>query len=235
MRVTFRQEQFVAISAEEEETLDAIKRWWNDSGKFIAMGIVAVAVVYFGWQFWVSSRNSVTAEASALYDQLTGIAVAEPGTPIAEADRARALELVNQIKTDYSGSIYSLYAALFGARLAVENSDLATARQELEWLLANTRSGFFGSTDPTLVALAQLRLGRVLLAEGQAAQALTVISGAEPGAMAADFDELRGDIYLSQGQRDQALTAYEAARSAGSGSPVLQLKLNELQGSTGAQ
>lgn len=235
MRVTFRQEQFVAISAEEEETLDAIKRWWNDSGKFIAMGIVAVAVVYFGWQFWVSSRNNVTAEASALYDQLTGIAVAEPGTAIPEADRARALELVSQIKSDYSGSIYSLYAALFGARLAVENNDLATARQELEWLLANTRSGFFGSTDPTLVALAQLRLGRVLLAEGQAAQALTVISGAEPGALAADFDELRGDIYLSQGQRDQALAAYEAARSAGSGSPVLQLKLNELQGSTGAQ
>lgn len=225
----------MAISAEEEETLDAIKRWWNDSGKFIAMGIAAIVVVYFGWQFWNSSRNNVTAEASALYDQLTAIAVAEPGQSVPEAERVRAQELVSRIKSEYSGSTYALYAALFGARLAVEANDLASARQELEWLLANTRSGLFGSTDPTLIALAQLRLGRVLLAEGQGAQALTVISSAEPGALAADFDELRGDIYMSQGQREQALAAYEAASSAGSASPVLQLKLNELQGSPEAQ
>jgi predicted negative regulator of RcsB-dependent stress response len=231
MRVIFRQEQFVAISAEEEETLESIKRWWNDSGKFIAMGIAAIAVVYFGWQAWQNSRDNITAEASALYDQLSDLVVVEPGQAVAEADRSRALQLISRIKSDYKGSVYALYAALFGARLAVENNDLATARQELEWLLANTR----GNTDPTLVALAQLRLGRVLLADGQAAQALTVISGAEAGALAADFDELRGDIYLSQGQHEQALTAYTAASTAGSNSPVLQLKLNELQGSTEAQ
>ena len=39
----------MAISAEEEETLEALKRWWNDSGKQIAMGIALVAVVYFGY------------------------------------------------------------------------------------------------------------------------------------------------------------------------------------------
>lgn len=221
----------MAISAEEEETLDAIKRWWNESGKFFAMGIAAIVLVYFGWQLWTNSRIGVSAEASAIYDQLTGIAVVESGQQVAAAERERAMVLVNQLKTEYSGSVYALYAALFGARLSVEANDLAAARQELEWLLANTRSGFFGSTDPTLVALAQLRLGRVLLAEGQPDQALTAISSATPGALAAEFDELRGDIYLSQGQTDLALTAYEAASAAGNASPILQLKLNELQGS----
>lgn len=221
----------MAISAEEEETLEAIKRWWNESGKFIAMGIAAIVVVYFGWQLWTSSRTGVTAEASAIYDQLTGIAVVEPGLQVAAAERERAMLLVEQLKSEHSNSAYALYAALFGARLAAEENDLPAARQHLEWLLANTRSGMFGSTDPTLVALAQLRLGRVLLAEGQGEQALTVISGAEPGALAAEFDELRGDIYLSQGQTDLALSAYEAAAAAGNVSPVLQLKLNELQGS----
>jgi len=221
----------VAISAEEEETLEAIKRWWNDSGKFVAMGIAAIAVVYFGWQAWQSSRESVTAEASALYDQLSDLVVAEPGQPIAEADRARAQQLISRIKSEYSGSTYALYSALFAARIAVDNNDLETARQELEWLVVNAGR----STDPTLVAVAKLRLGRVLLAQGQGAQALTVIGGVDAGALAADFDELRGDIYLSQGQREQAIAAYEAALLGGSGSPVLQLKLNELQGSTGAQ
>lgn len=221
----------MAISAEEEETLEAIKRWWNDSGKFVAMGIAAIAVVYFGWQAWQSSRESVTAEASALYDQLSDLVVAEPGQPIAEADRARAQQLISRIKSEYSGSTYALYSALFAARIAVDNNDLETARQELEWLVANAGR----STDPILVAVAKLRLGRVLLAQGQGAQALTVIGGVDAGALAADFDELRGDIYLSQGQREQAIAAYEAALLGGSGSPVLQLKLNELQGSTGAQ
>ena len=221
----------MAISAEEEETLEAIKRWWNDSGKFVAMGIAAIAVVYFGWQAWQSSRESVTAEASALYDQLSDLVVAEPGQPIAEADRARAQQLISRIKSEYSGSTYALYSALFAARIAVDNNDLETARQELEWLVANAGR----STDPILVAVAKLRLGRVLLAQGQGAQALTVIGGVDAGALAADFDELRGDIYLSQGQREQAIAAYEAALLGGSGSPVLQLKLNELQGSTEAQ
>lgn len=221
----------MAISAEEEETLEAIKRWWNDSGKFIAMGIAAIVVLYFGWQLWNNSRTGVAAEASAIYDQLTGIAVVEPGQQVAVAERERAMVLIEQLKNEYSSSVYALYGAMFGARLSVEANDLAAARAQLEWLLANTRTGFFSSTDPTLVALAQLRLGRVLLAEGQGEQALTVISGAEAGALAADFDELRGDIYLSQGQTDLALTAYEAALEAGNASPVLQLKLNELQGS----
>lgn len=221
----------MAISAEEEETLEAIKRWWNESGKFIAMGIAAIVVLYFGWQLWGSSRTGVAAEASAIYDQLTGIAVVEPGQQVAVAERERALVLVERLKSEYSSSTYALYAAMFGARLAVEANDLAAARQQLEWLLANTRSGMFGSTDPTLVALAQLRLARVLLAQGQGEQALTVISGVEAGALAAEFDELRGDIYLGQGQADLALTAYEAAAAAGNASPVLQLKLNELQDS----
>ncbi|MDO8909312.1 MAG: tetratricopeptide repeat protein [Pseudohongiella sp.] len=221
----------MAISAEEEETLDAIKRWWHESGKFIAMGIASIGVVYFGWQFWDNSRTGVAAEASAIYDQLTGIAVVEPGQQVSSAERERAMMLVERLKSDYSNSVYALYAALFGARLSVEANDLAAAKQELEWLLANARSGFFSSTDPTLVALAQLRLGRVLLAQGESEQALTTISGAVPGALAAEFDELRGDIYLSQGQTNLALTAYEAALGAGNASPILQLKLNELQGS----
>ena len=219
----------MAISAEEEETLEALKRWWNDSGKQIAMGIALVAVVYFGWQFWSRTQINVSAEASALYDQLTGLAAIAPDATLTDADRVRANELVQQIRAEYDSSVYALYAALFGAKLSVDVNDLDSAKEHLEWLLANTRSGFFGSTDPTLVAVAGLRLGRILLAQGQGAQALTVINGAVPGALAADFDELRGDIYLSQGQRDEALAAYESALDTGNPSPVLQLKLEELQ------
>ena len=79
--------------------------------------------------------------------------------------------------------------------------------------------------------LAQLRLGRVLLASDQTERALTLISGVSEGSLQAEFEELRGDIYLAQGQRDEALRAYQTAADLGSANPVLQMKISELQGS----
>tara|TARA_R110002072_G_scaffold170552_2_gene324268 strand:+ start:215874 stop:216542 length:669 start_codon:yes stop_codon:yes gene_type:complete len=221
----------VALSAAEEESIDAIKRWWNESGRQIALGIAAVALVYFGWQFWQNSQTQASAQASAVYDRLSALAVAAPGEMISEEARTQAEELIATLKSEHGDSVYALYGALFGARLAVENDDLAGAQQELEWLLANTRSGLFGSTDETLVQLAQLRLGRVLLASDQTERALTLISGVSEGSLQAEFEELRGDIYLAQGQRDEALRAYQTAADLGSANPVLQMKISELQGS----
>ncbi|MEX0740919.1 MAG: tetratricopeptide repeat protein [Pseudohongiella sp.] len=221
----------MALSTEEEESLESIKRWWRESGRSLAMGIVAVALVYFGWQAWQASQTRSAAEASAVYDQLSQLMVTPPGEMVPEADRESAQALVARLKTDHADSVYALYGALFGARLAAEADDLATAEQELQWLLDNTQSGLFGSTDATLVMLAQLRLGRVLLANGEPDRAMSVISGVEPSALSAEFDELRGDIYLAQGQREQALAAYESAQAAAAGNPILQMKLTELQGS----
>lgn len=217
----------MALSTEEEESLESLKRWWRESGRLLALGIAVVAVVYFGWQFWQNSQTRVAAEASAVYDQLTRLTVTPPGENVPEEDRAQALMLIETLKSDHGGSVYALYGALFGARLAVEADDLAAAQQELEWLLDNTGS----STDETLVLLAQLRLGRVLLASGEPDRALALISGANAQALSAEFDELRGDIYMAQGQRDQALAAYESAMDAATGNPILQMKLTELQGS----
>ena len=76
-----------------------------------------------------------------------------------------------------------------------------------------------------------MRLAEVLLASGDTGSALTLISSADQGSLRAEFEQLRGDIYMAQGQRDQALAAYEAAMLAGDDSPVLQMKVTELQGS----
>jgi len=221
----------VALSTEEEESIESLKRWWNESGRLLALGIAVVVIGYFGWQFWQNSQTQNAARASAVYDQLTRIAVTAPGQAIAEPARSEALTLIETLRTDHASSIYALYGALFGARLAVEADDLDAARTELEWFLANTRSGLLGSTEETLVSLAQLRLGRVLLADNQPDRALTLISGVDGKALSAQFEELRGDIYLAQGQRDMAVQAYAAAVAAGDGNPALQMKLNELQGS----
>lgn len=221
----------MALSSSEEESIEALKRWWHESGRLLLAGIVAVVVVYAGWQFFQGGQSRTAQQASALYDQLTQLVVLVPGEEASAGDRDQARQIVDRLKAEHGGSTYALYGALFGARLAVEDGNLAQAREELEWLLDNTRSGFFSETEPTLVRLAQLRLAEVMLASGDTGSALTLISSADHGSLRAEFEELRGDIYMAQGQRDQALGAYESAMLAGNGSPVLQMKLTELQGS----
>lgn len=222
----------MALDASEEETIESLKRWWRESGKALATGIAIIALAWLAWWQWQNMQESTAAEASALYDEVARRLAVGPEETVDEAARDEARELIGQIRSDYTDTPYALYAALFSARLAVEDGDLAAAQSDLEWLLDNTSEGWFSETDPTLVATARLRLARVLLARDEAAQALTVISAGEPGALQPEYDELRGDIYQAQGQEEQALEAWRAAAESGQGSPFLEMKINQL--ATGA-
>lgn len=222
----------MALSASEEETIESLKRWWRESGKALATGIAIIALGWLGWMQWQNMQESTAAEASALYDEISRRVAVSPGQTVDQAARDEARELAAQLRSDYPDTTYALYAALFAAKLSAEDGDLAAAQADLEWVLANTSDGWFRQTDPTLVTTARLRLGRVLLASDQAAQALTVISAGEPGALQPQYDELRGDIYQAQGQEEQALEAWRAAAASGQGSPFLEMKINQL--ATGA-
>lgn len=218
----------MALSADEEETIEAVKRWWHETGRLLAAGIAIILVGWFGWQQWGAMQDRSAASASALFDDLTALVVVAPSEAVSGPDRQQAMAIVEQLKSDYQGSSYSMYAALFAARLAVEADELAQAESELQWVLDNQRSGLFSSTEETLLSTTNLRLGRVILAQGEPDRALSVISGVDPGALAAEFADLRGDIYMAQGQRSEALEAYRAAAAAGLESPVLQMKINDL-------
>lgn len=220
----------MALSTEEEETLEALKRWWDETGQKLAVGIALVLAGWLGWTMWQGAQQSTAAEASAVYDELSGMVAVQPGQSVGANQRANAQELVEQLKSDYGGTAYALYGSLIGARLAVDANELAQAEEQLQWVLDNRGGGLFARTEPTLELLTQLRMGRVVLARGEPDRALTVISGLEPGAYESDFAELRGDIYVAQGQNEQAVEAYRRAletTSSGSGRMV-QLKLDDL-------
>jgi predicted negative regulator of RcsB-dependent stress response len=218
----------VAFSTEEEETLDSLKRWWNESGKSILLGIVIFAVGYFGWAQWQNMQLGESSEASDLFEELGTTVVLGPGVALTDDARARGQTLIQQLKTEHPDTSYALFGALFGARLAVEANDLETAETELQWLLDNTRSGFFGATDESLIITAQLRLARVILAKGDAARALALLDSVTPGAFEAEHAEIRGDVLVALGQLTEAQASFQAALQAGSTSTTLQMKLDDL-------
>tara|TARA_Y100000780_G_scaffold95059_1_gene86506 strand:+ start:11260 stop:11928 length:669 start_codon:yes stop_codon:yes gene_type:complete len=218
----------VALDAAEEENIEAIKKWWHENWKQLALLVVIVFPSYFGWQLWQNSQATEAETASDLYEEVLLLAISEPGVPVTEQESLRILDLFELLKTDYPSSVYALYGALFAAQQSVNANDLGAAEESLQWMLDNRQDSLFSRTDEGLILTANLRLGRVILAKGESERALNLVNSIDPKTFEAGFAELRGDIYATMGRIVDARDAYIAAQEAGSNTNGLRMKLDDL-------
>lgn len=218
----------MAINAEEEETLEAIRKWWRENGNQLLTIVAAVAVSYGAWFFWDSSSRASAAAASDMYEEVLMYSIASEDERESEDAMANIANLAATLKSEYPNTVYAKYAAMFAAREAVEANDLDTAETELQWIIDNEQGGFFSQADEGLVLTATLRLGRVVLAKGDADRALALVNGVDPKTFEAGYAELRGDIYVALDRLSDANDAYQAAQQAGATSNTLQMKLDSI-------
>ena len=218
----------MALDAAEEESIEAIKKWWHENWKQLALLVVIGFPGYFGWQLWQNSQATEAETASDLYEEVLSLAISEPGAPVTEQESLRILDLFELLKADYPSSVYALYGALFAAQQSVNASDLGAAEESLQWLLDNRQDSLFSRTDEGLILTANLRLGRVILAKGESERALNLVNSIDPKTFEAGFAELRGDIYATMGRIVDARDAYIAAQEAGSNTEGLRMKLDDL-------
>ena len=218
----------MALDAAEEENIEAIKKWWHENWKQLALLVVIVFPSYFGWQLWQNSQATEAETASDLYEEVLLLAISEPGVPVTEQESLRILDLFELLKTDYPSSVYALYGALFAAQQSVNANDLGAAEESLQWMLDNRQDSLFSRTDEGLILTANLRLGRVILAKGESERALHLVNSIDPKTFEAGFAELRGDIYATMGRIVDARDAYIAAQEAGSNTEGLRMKLDDL-------
>lgn len=212
----------------EEEQVEALKRWWQENGKSILIGIVLALTAVYGYKGWENHRQTQGEAASNLYfDLLDAVAVSEESDD--EVNRSTIAHLTNQIKTEHEGSNYAVYAALLSAKQAVAAKDLVLAEQELQWALERS------DADSSLHLITRLRLARVVFAqdaENSAQRALGLIETTEAGSHTASYEEVKGDFYLSMERIEDARQAYSKALAeveAGGGQrPLLTIKLNDL-------
>lgn len=204
----------------EEEQIEHIKDMWRRHGMPILLGAGLALVAVVGWKAWENHQQSRAAEASSAYQtMLETILTAED-----EAARARAAELAQQLREDFSSTRYAEFAGLMQARLAVEAADFATAESLLEDVIQSTE-------DIALAEIARQRLARVLAQQDRAEDALELFSTEVSGLLLAGREEVRGDLLVSLGRDDEAREAYRAAIEAAGdprNRPQLQLKLDDL-------
>ncbi len=185
-----------------EEQVEALKRWWQENGRSMVIGVVLALGLGFGWQAWQKSRDLAAENASTLYQQmLTALSLEDA------QGAAPATELARTIKDEHRGSAYAQFAALHLARLAVNEGRLQDAEEELRWVLAKSTPG------EDLHSIAQLRLARVMAAGGSVDPALELLVVSD-GAYSAAYAMARGDILIAADRNAEALEAFEAAAAA---------------------
>lgn len=188
----------------EEEQVEALRRWWDENGRSTLVAIVLVLAGTFAWQGWQRYDAQRTASASDLYQQmLEAAALAQEGA----ATAAPVSQLATQLRRDFAGTSYAQFAALHQARVAVIAGDLEAAEADLRWVLGKADGG----SETALVA--QLRLARVVAAQGNVEQALALLAPEAMGKYQAAAAMARGDVLAGAGRAEEALAAYREAQA----------------------
>jgi predicted negative regulator of RcsB-dependent stress response len=207
----------MAYDLEEQEQLASIKAWWDRWGNLVltAVTIVLLAIAAFnGWRWY---ERHEAGNAAALYDEFV--------SALDGPDAGRKKELAGTLIERYGRTVYAPMAALHIAKVNLEAGDAGAARAQLRWVI--DKSGH-----PELVQIARLRLAGVLLDEKSHDEALKLLSGDVPPALAASFADRRGDVLLAMGKAEEARAAYQEALDKAGGQhpmrPIIQLKLDAL-------
>ena len=197
----------------DDERVEDLKKWWQDNGVSIMIGIALGVAAIFGWRYWVSHREAQADRASLAYDAFIE-AVEKP-----DADQAQ--QRGQGLLTDFPNSAYAALAMLRLAKLAMDSNDHAMAAQRLQWVIDHAQLD-------EIRDIARLRLARVLFATGQLTEAEKLLERVNTTSLIAEREELRGDLALAGNDPAKARTAYAQALAAGGASPLLRIKLDNL-------
>ncbi|WP_315982668.1 tetratricopeptide repeat protein [Aliamphritea spongicola] len=54
----------------EEEQVEALKKWWQENGKSLVLGVLLAGAIIFAWKGWQNSQQVKAETAAALYQNL---------------------------------------------------------------------------------------------------------------------------------------------------------------------
>jgi len=197
----------------EKEQLAQIKKWIQENGLSLVMGVVLGLGGVYGWRAWQDYRVTQSEQISAQLAQ----AVINIGSQQNEVGAT----LAERIAIDNNGTLYGDMARLLVARARVQQGVLEEAVTSLQAI----------SDSSLLKNMANIRLARIYLAQARYDLARQLIPEKPPQAYESEYEELRGDIEYFSGNHADARAAYLQAIALASPADdlqFLQMKLDDL-------
>lgn len=202
------------VYSNENEQTDALRNFFANNGKALAIGVVIGIAALGGWRYWSGHQEDATKSVSAQYQQLT---------TAMQAGKPETLEAVNRFASENSNT-YGALAAMDLAKQYVDGGQLDKAAALLQNGLKDTK-------DANLQAVINLRLARIQLQQNQADAALKTLDGVKGDGWTAIVADIRGEALLSKGDKQGARDAWSKGVDSDA-SPALkqmmQMKMNNL-------
>lgn len=202
------------VYSNENEQTDALRNFFANNGKSLAIGVVIGIAALGGWRYWSSHQDDTAKSVSAQYQQLTSAM---------QAGKPETLEAVNRFASENSNT-YGALAAMDLAKQYVDAGQLDKAATLLQNGLKDTK-------DANLQAVINLRLARIQLQQNQADAALKTLDGVKGDGWTAIVADIRGEALLTKGDKQGARDAWSKGVESDA-SPALkqmmQMKMNNL-------
>jgi predicted negative regulator of RcsB-dependent stress response len=204
----------VEVYTTDNDQVDAVRRFFSENGKALAVGVVLGIGALVGWRYWQSHQNTAMTEASSAYQQARDALSANSADGVALAEK-----FVRGNKNNYG-----VLAGLELAHHFVEQNEFDKAALQLIQVLGQTK-------DENLLSLINLRLARLQLQLKTPDEALKTLDAVQGDGWTAMAQNVRGDVLLSKGDTAGARAAYSKGAESNV-SPALQvllrMKLNNL-------
>ncbi|MFT2093011.1 YfgM family protein [Paraglaciecola sp. 2405UD69-4] len=195
----------------EEQQVEAIKRFWKENGSALIIGAVLGLAGLYGWRYYNDSQIAAKEQASNAYET-TSIKLAQDEKGFTEA---------KAYLDEHGDTGYATLMALELAQKAADREDFSEAAKQLEYVVNNTSLA-------TVKYVAQLRLARIQLAQGEFDLAISNADKVTADAFKSQSLEIKGDAYLAQQLFDKARAAYSSALESGERNQILKMKLDNL-------
>lgn len=181
----------------EEEQIEQLKGWLRDYGPSFAIGVVLALVIGFGWNYWQQHKLRIARAASVEYSFIMN--------DVMQDNFSDARIKANHIIKEYSHTPYALWSAMALARLDIEHDEYDAAREQLQWVIDNSK-------DKAITQTARIRLAKIFIAEKKPDLAIAQLELKSAGPhFSALIQGTLGDAYIAQGNKTAAKKAFQTA------------------------
>ena len=195
----------------EEQQVEALKKWWKENSTSLIFGLLVGVTALFGWRYYVDQSHIHAVQASDLYMQVMR------STSLDSVDD-KTIDMHNKLLNEYSDTPYAALSSLALAKSEYEKDNVEAAAAQLELAVKY-------AADEETKHIASLRLAGVYIEQKKYDEASALLNAAHDAAFDAQYEELKGDLYVAKGDAAQARIAYDRAISLQGFSASKWLKL----------